>query len=149
MLLYHFNFGYPLLDAGTQIHWEGEHSIPSDPKFLTNPDIKLVPEPLEAHRGSGESVIFIDVAADAQHRSTCALWNPHLGFGVRLEWDKRQLPWLTNWQHFAPHEFVTGLEPGTHPPIGQKKARETGSLGYLKPLERKKIELKLSIITAI
>ncbi|MFM2232869.1 MAG: hypothetical protein RJB31_1570, partial [Bacteroidota bacterium] len=32
-------------------------------------------------------------------------------------------------------EYVTGLEPGSHPPIGQSKAREKETLIFIKPGE--------------
>jgi len=44
-----------------------------------------------------------------------------------MKYRKKQLPWLANWQHFGPCEYVTALEPGTNPPIGQSKAREQTS----------------------
>jgi galactose mutarotase-like enzyme len=53
---------------------------------------------------------------------------------------------LTNWQHWGENEYVTALEPGTHPPIGQAKAREEGSLISLKPGETRSYELEFEVI---
>ena len=42
-------------------------------------------------------------------------------------------------------DSVTGLEPGTHPPIGQAKAREQGTLIELEPGESRTYELSLEV----
>ena len=60
---------------------------------------------------------------------------------------KKQLPWLTNWQHWGKGEYVTGLEPATNFPIGQVSARKEKSLIFLSPGETKKYKLELSILT--
>jgi hypothetical protein len=52
---------------------------------------------------------------------------------------------MTNWQHWAPNEYVTGIEPGTHPPMGQKKARQENSLIFLQPGQTKIYDVKFQI----
>jgi len=56
------------------------------------------------------------------------------------------LPWLTNWQHWGKGEYVTGLEPGTNPPIGQTKARNQKQLTFLSPGEIRDYDIHLEII---
>ena len=146
MLLYHFNFGWPLVDKGTDIVWKGSYRVASDPKLLGIPNLKKCPDPLDIHQGGGESVIFIDPEADKSDRVQCGLWNEGKQLGVRIEFNKRELPWLTNWQHFAKNEYVTGIEPGTNPPIGQKAARESNTLTMLGPGETKKVTVKLTVL---
>ena len=148
MLLYHFNFGWPLLDEGTQIRWEGDWSTRQGDKngvlFKEGNDFKVCPPPLPSHLGSGEEVAFIDVQ-EQNGVSECGLYNPGLDLGVSLKFNKSELPWLTNWQHWGRNEYVTGLEPGTHPPIGQAKARENGSLIWINPGESKTYEVVLEV----
>lgn len=149
MLLYHFNFGYPLVQEGTKIIWEGEWK----PRFggdyakifKEGNDFKTCPAPLESHKGGGEEVALITPKADENGKCRCGLFNPKLNFGIEMEFDKAQLPTLTNWQHFGEGEYVTGLEPGTNWPIGQKQARENQELIFLKPKESKKIEVSLKV----
>lgn len=150
MLLYHFNFGYPLVQKGTKILWQGSWKprFGGDyPKiFVEGNDFKTCPAPLESHRGGGEEVALINPDADGNGKCTCGLYNEKLKFGIEMEFDKNQLPTLSNWQHFGPGEYVTGLEPGTNWPIGQKQARENNELIFLKPNEIKKFEISLKII---
>ena len=63
-----------------------------------------------------------------------------------MRFNKKQLPWLTNWQHWGKNEYVTGIEPGTHPPLGQAKARELNQLIHLAPGETRSYDLELNVI---
>ncbi|RPE12419.1 DUF4432 family protein [Chitinophaga lutea] len=149
MLLYHFNFGWPLADEGATLLWEGDWQ-PRDELsieiFNKNYNFRSCAPPLENHAGTGEAAAFIDVAADADGWSICGLHNPRIELAAVLRFKKSQLPWLTNWQHWGPGEYVTGLEPGTHPPIGQAAARKQGTLIFLEPGERRSYELELEIL---
>ena len=53
---------------------------------------------------------------------------------------------MTNWQHWGKREYVTALEPGTHPPIGQATARKENTLIFLAPGERKSYDLELKVL---
>ena len=88
---------------------------------------------------------FIDPTADSNGQSVCGLHNTRLGIAVALRFKKEQLPCLTNWQHWGKGEYVTGLEPGTNPPIGQSKARQQKQLIFLKPGESKSYDLELEV----
>ena len=72
--------------------------------------------------------------------------NADLGLAVSLRFKKQQLPVLTNWQHWGKGEYVMGLEPGTHPPTGQAKAREDGTLILLGPGESRSYELQIDVL---
>ncbi len=150
MLLYHCNFGWPLVDKGTAIVWKGTWQSRETEEnrkiFLEGNDFHRCPEPLEEHAGFGEEAAFINIEADDSGRCTCGLYNAGISLAVALKFSKKQLPWLTNWQHWGPGEYVTGLEPGTNPPIGQAKAREQQKLIYLKPGESKCYDLEFEVL---
>lgn len=149
MLLYHCNFGWPLADEGTKLLWRGtfQTRVDNPAIFRDGHDYKTCPAPLAIHSGSGEEVAFIAMEADADGQCRCGLYNESLGFAVALRFSKHQLPWLTNWQHCAPGEYVIGIEPGTHPPIGQAAARAQGSLLFLEPGQSKDYELSIEVLT--
>jgi len=151
MLLYHCNFGWPLVDEGTKLVWKGKCSsrgLEMDNEILNDKaNYKICRKPMESHKGGGESCGFIDVDPDANGMCRTGLYNDKLNFAVAMEYNKKQFPWLTNWQHWGSGEYVTALEPGTNPPIGQKKAREQNTLIYLEPGESRKYELKISVVT--
>ncbi len=148
MLLYHLNFGYPLVDEGAKITWKGEWKAREgdDTKiFLKGNDYRTCPAPLDDHAGTGEEAAFIQPEADENGISRCGIHNARLGIDLEVSFNKKQLPWLTNWQHWGKNEYVTGLEPGTNPPIGQNKAREQGELILLKPGVSRKYEMKIEV----
>ena len=149
MLLYHFNFGWPLVDEGTNILWNGtwqpRRNDIENKIFIEGNDFRKCPPPLDLHNGSGEDVAIINPTADDDGQCSCGLHNTKLGLAISLRFQKTQLPWLTNWQHWGNGEYVTGLEPGTNPPIGQTKARQTNQLLFLAPGETKTFDLEFEI----
>ena len=150
MILYHCNFGWPLVDEGTDIlfkgKWESRPGGINDHIFREGYDFRKCPAPLPQHAGTGEAVAFIDAEPDDAGICTCALSNKELGLAMVMRFQKKQLPWLTNWQHWGKGEYVTGLEPGTHPPIGQGLARETNQLIFLQPGEMQSYDLEIEVL---
>ncbi len=149
MLLYHFNFGWPLADEGTDILWNGswQPRFESTAKIFTKENnFRKCPAPTESHNGSGEEVGIIDPIADRSGNCVCGLVNTKLNLAVGLRFNKKQLPWLTNWQHWGQGEYVTAIEPGTNPPIGQAQAREQNLLIHLAPGETRTYDLKIEVM---
>lgn len=150
MLLYHLNFGYPFVDEGTDLLWQGAWQSPGEINaakiFREGNNFRKCPLPLEAHCGNGEEVAFIDITPDHSGRCTAGLYNAQLDLALAIRFNKKELPWLTNWQHWGKGEYVTGLEPGTNPPIGQAKAREQNELIFLKPGETRNYNLELEVL---
>jgi len=149
MLLYHCNFGYPLVDEGTSIKWSGNWTPREgnpDKIFKNGNDFHTCPAPLNDHSGSGEEVAFIDIESNESGFCNCGLENKKIGLSLNLRFRKKQLPCLTNWLHFGKGEYVVGLEPGTNPPIGQSKARQQNELILLSPGESRKYELEIEVL---
>jgi hypothetical protein len=133
MLLYHCNFGWPLADEDAQIFCNGEAP-------------KTCPSINDKHNGPGQDVFFIDAKPNNNGDCICGIENKKIGIAAVLKFPKKQMPWLTNWQHWSKGEYVTGIEPGTHPPIGQSKARADGSLIFIAPGETKQYDLQIEIL---
>ena len=153
MLLYHINFGWPLVDEGADIIWQGQWQTRDGDKnnnnriFREGNDFRKCPPPLEEHSGGGEEVAFIDVTSDSSGKCTCGIYNAEIDLAVALRFQKKQLPWLINWQHWGKGEYVTALEPGTNPPIGQAKARKQQELIHLEPGESREYDLEIEVLT--
>jgi hypothetical protein len=149
MLLYHFNFGWPLVDEGTDIIWKGiwqPREGNSNKIFSEGNNYHKCPPPLQEHSGRGEEVAMIDIASDDAGFCTCGLHNGNLEIALSLRFKKEQLPWLINWQHWGRNEYVTGLEPSTNQLIGQAKAREQKELIFLEPGETRMYDLELEVL---
>jgi len=148
MILYHFNFGWPLVDEGTDLLWKGSWQPRGDREnkiFREGNNFKKCPPPVAEHSGTGEEVAFINPLPDAAGHCVCGIHNSALSVAVALRFKKEQLPWLTNWQHWGKGEYVTGIEPGTNPPIGQTNARQQRQLTMLQPMESKSYDLEIEV----
>jgi hypothetical protein len=148
MLLYHFNFGWPLVDEGTEIIWLGEWQPREGNRnkiFREGNDFRKCPAPIWEHNGTGEEVAIIDITSDSSGWCTCGLNNPTIGLALSLRFKKEQLPWLINWQHWGKGEYVTGLEPSTNTLIGQAKARERKELILLQPGETRTYDVEIEV----
>lgn len=150
MLMYHFNFGYPMVDEGTKILWEGKWKPRFGDEnakiFKEGNDFKTCPAPIDDHLGTGEEVVFIDPNADDSGMCVAGLHNEKIGLKVEINFKKDQLPHLVNWQHWGKGEYVTGIEPATNPPIGQAQARANKELIFLKSYETRSFDLEIRTI---
>ncbi len=148
MLLYHCNLGWPLVDEGSKIVWNGLWKArDGNPNKLFNEanDFHSCPAPLDDHQGNGEEAAFIDIEADNSGFCNCGIDNQKIGLSLTIKFQKNQLPWLTNWLHFGKGEYVVGLEPGTNPPIGQSQARRQNELIQLAPGETRNYALEIEV----
>jgi hypothetical protein len=150
MLLYHLNFGWPLADEGADILWKGpwEFSGEKDKAkiFREGNNFRKCPPPLVAHNAGGEEVAFIDIAPDASGHCTAGIYNNKINLALAVRFNKKELPWLINWQHWGKGEYVTALEPATNPPIGQAKARAQNKLILLEPGETRIYNLEMEVL---
>ncbi|HEX6227358.1 MAG TPA: aldose 1-epimerase family protein [Chryseolinea sp.] len=151
MLLYHLNFGWPLADEGADILWNGPWQFSGDKDaakiFKEGNKFRKCPPPLASHSGGSEEVAFIDVLPDDAGRCTAGLYNAQIDLALAIRFNKKELPWLTNWQHWGKGEYVTALEPGTNPPIGQAKARAQNTLVFLEPGETRSYNVEMEVLT--
>lgn len=148
MYLYHCNLGWPLVDEGTEINWEGvwkARDKESEEIFGANNNFHVCPKIMETHNGGGEAAAFIDVASDENGISACSIINRKIGLQLNLKFKKEQLPWLINWQHWGKGEYVTGIEPATCPPIGLAQAIKEGKAIFLKPGEKRDYQLEFEL----
>ncbi len=115
-MLYHINFGLPLLDAGSRVVAPVKTLVPRTPHAasgLKSWDSYSAPQP-----GYDEMVYFFELNAADDGSTRTLLKNAHATRGVSLAFNKKQLPWFTLWKDTAgePDGYVTGLEPGTNFP---------------------------------
>ncbi|MBN2137299.1 MAG: aldose 1-epimerase family protein [Sedimentisphaerales bacterium] len=151
MILYHCNFGWPLVDEGADIVYNGKctsRGLDMDNAvFNSKRNFKKCSGPIDSHRAGGEGCGYIDVKPDKKSFCTVGISNRRLGLGLAMKYSKKQLPCLANWQHFGPGEYVTALEPGTNPPIGQAAARKQRKLIHIAPGKSKTYDIEMTILT--
>lgn len=143
MVLYHLNFGFPLL---------------SPVSVMTSPSARIVPRDAAAEPGLDEWNHFI---APQPGYAEQVFWhhldghageveatiqNPALGVGMAVRFDASTLTHLTEWKQMGFGDYVLGIEPGNCLPVGRAKAREQGALKELAPGESVTFRLSLRVI---
>jgi hypothetical protein len=145
MVLYHFNFGFPLLDERAVMLTSPGEVVPRDETAAAGLARCRQMEP--PSEGWPETVFFHRPRAD--RRASAVLFNAGIGptgLGVYLRYHPAQLPWLTEWKQMGKGDYVVAMEPATHPPVGRDKARRDGGLVALPPGEAREFEVELGIV---
>ena len=138
MVLYHMNFGYPLLS---------ENSV------LNTNCINMRPRDDDATRGVYKTTEFSAPVKDYKEQvfyrdsvesSYVTLTNPDLGAMVKLEFSAEQLPYFVEWKQVGEQDYVVGLEPATNPPDGRAAIRARNELNFLDPMQKRDFDIILS-----
>lgn len=150
MLLYHFNYGFPLLSARSHIVGPILRTDPRDEEARRDRGVEeclRFPDPAPGYQ---EKVFFHTMAADADGRTFIALVNPDCGDGTALgivaRWNTKELPVLTEWKMPRKGFYVVGLEPGTVTPIGRGPLREKGALPLLAGQESSTVTIDFEVL---
>lgn len=144
MILYHFNLGYPLLDGCSYMVAPTVDIDPRGPEAVAG--VKEHNKFQEPSRGYKEQVFYHTLRADAEGKTFAALINPVLELGVVIRFDIKQLGRFTQWKLMAEGDYVLGLEPCNCVVEGRAKARESGTLEFLEPGEKKHFNLEIQIL---
>ena len=144
MLLYHMNFGYPLLSEKSRLLTNSKVIKGADQ--VAGEEMELCKEFHEPMHLRDERCYFHELQTDAEGNTKIALINEELELGVSLKFNRKQLPCLTEWKMLAESEYVLGLEPGTVNPIGRTQAKEQEKLQYLEPGEVHVVDIELEIL---
>ena len=146
MLLYHMNFGYPLVSPRATMLFPSRQVTPYDANAAARLEQHTIPAaPLPNYP---EHVYDHDLHATNDDMTGVAIVNEALddGLGVFIEWSKATLPMFFQWNMFASGQYVVGLEPSNCCVDGRSRAKEQGRLEYLEAGEQKIVDLHLSVI---
>lgn len=144
-LLYHINFGVPLVQPGARVVLPVARMAPRDAVAVTNVSEWDIYGPESP--GTPEAVFFFDLAADAAGKTQVLLYNAAGQQGVSLRFSKTQLPYFTLWKNrqAAADGYVTGLEPGINFPNRKSFEKEKGRVAQLAPGETRTFELAIEV----
>jgi len=152
MLLYHFNFGFPLMSEKTEILFSSRRVVPREAET-----------PLDGFAGwqapaigYQERVYYHENIMKSSNRegwATAVIQNPKFplvdnricDLSVRLSWATENLPRLVQWKMPGAGVHVLGIEPANCYVEGRAKERERGTLVSLEPGQSLSYELKLEI----
>ncbi len=149
MILYHINFGWPLVDEGADIVYRGQCQSRGegmdDAIFNSQRNYRRCPSPMDG-ASSPEGCGYIEAVPDAKGICRAGVANAKIPLAVVIEYTKKQMPCLTNWQHCWKNEYLTAVEPGTNFPTGQAQARRDKKLITLRPGQSRTYEFSLTVL---
>lgn len=144
-LIYHSNFGAPLLERGATVVAPVERVAPMNDhaagaigRYGTydGPAVGFI-----------EQVYLVSPLADDRGRTVVLLRNAARDRGASIRWSTRELPYLTIWKNTGAVEdgYVTGLEPATGFPFNRKIERQSGRVPKLAPGETRAFSLEFGL----
>ena len=144
-ILYHCNYGNPLLEEGARFVAPIKRIAPRDEvamEYMGSFDVFGPPE-----RGFVERVYFMELLSDERGYTEAMLVNKSLDKAVSHRFSINELPFFTLWKNTAAEEdgYVVGLEPGTSFPNTRRFEREHGRVIKLKSGEKYYAQLNISV----
>ncbi|MCA9142211.1 MAG: aldose 1-epimerase family protein [Planctomycetaceae bacterium] len=132
-MLYHVNFGDPLLDAGSKVIAPIKTIVPRNAhaaEGIGNWSSYEAPQP-----GFEEQVYFFELLGNDEGETQAILKNAHGTEGALLKFNKKQLPCFTVWKNTTSlaDGYVTGIEPGTNFPNPRSYEGEQGRVVKIGP----------------
>ncbi|MBS1799183.1 MAG: aldose 1-epimerase family protein [Acidobacteria bacterium] len=146
MVLYHFNFGYPLLTENSRIFASPSKVNPIDGLSQESLDNWMMFE--APVRNQKERVYFHEMKRKTNGWATVVLVRDRNrpDFGIRLSYDATTLPEFVQWKMTGENHFVLGLEPGNCRTLGRSAERQRGTLQTIQPGEVRRFQIALEIL---
>lgn len=148
-LLYHTNFGTPLLGAGAEFIAPVKQMAPMNPASAAG-DLKDWNRYSGPHSAPYTAKVFnLVLYGDKQDQTQAMLKSPNGTQGVLMRFDLHGLPYMSLWKNeITPKAgYVTGLEPGTGFPNPRPIERAAGRVPKLKGGESYRVHLAISALT--
>lgn len=144
MILYHFNFGYPLLDEGASVVLASEEVQARD--GASGQGRHRWEQVTPPSRGFSEDVFYHRLKRTSQDRARAALLNYKLELGALVDFDARTLPRFAQWMCLNDRVYALGLEPSNCLTEGRARERERGTLETLQPGEERTYDLQFEVV---
>jgi galactose mutarotase-like enzyme len=146
MLLYHMNFGYPVVSEESRLVARVRRVRARDADAALGLDRFDRFDPPSASRP--EQVFFLDLEADGAGNCTVAVVRSVPSpLGVAISFPKAAFPYFGLWKMGQPGTYALGLEPANALVEGLAVEREQGRLQILEPGESREYRLRLSLLT--
>ncbi|MFK7777111.1 MAG: aldose 1-epimerase family protein [Gimesia sp.] len=144
-MIYHTNFGAPLLGKGARLHTALKKIAPMNQH--AGKSISTYATYEGPTRGFIEQVYLIEPLSDQDGITGAVLQNAKGNRAASMQWSTKQLPYLTVWKNTAATEdgYVTGIEPATGYPYNRKVERAAGRVPKLAPGKSRRFTLDFGL----
>lgn len=144
MLLYHLNFGFPLVSENTRIVTNA--ATPPEPRDADADLGKETASQLTAPTsGYREQCFFHFPQPDPDGFATVKMTNSALPLTATVRYDARTLPHLTQWKMMGQGEYVCGIEPANCRVFGRGAERAAGRLQTIAPGETRVFIVEIGV----
>jgi len=146
-VIYHANYGPPLLGAGSRFAGAVQRVTPFNAHAAKS--VNQYAEYGGPEKGFIEQVYCLRPLADDSGRTMIMLHNAAADGGVSMSYPVEQLPYVTLWKNLTALEegYVTGLEPGTGFPYNRRIERKAGRVPKLGPNQARRFTIDFAILT--
>ena len=132
-MLYHINFGYPLLSETSQIIISSDSVKAQD--AYSNDDIEMVNSFGKPDKISKEKNYFYKMK-NIDGYGYCAIVSKSVGnFGVYIKQRLHELPYMSQWKIENDIDYALALEPCNTMCLGREQMRKKSMLPLIKPSE--------------
>jgi hypothetical protein len=143
-ILYHCNFGFPIVSPDTELLLETEQSEPRDEEAAKGFERHARFEPPTPHYA--EQVFYHHPRADSGGYANAALVNRAAHLGAYIRFRTVELPHLVQWKMMGQGTYVVGLEPANCWVQGRAHDRKGGILRFLEPGEHVSTHLQIGVL---
>ena len=140
MLLYHFNFGYPLLQADSCVETSKSDRTAGNP---ISTDYHHMMAPVD---GRGEEMYYRTNFGD---RGVGVLYNERLELGAYIAFDTKNLPNMLQWKNMKSHDYVLAIEPCNTWGMNRKTAMEKDQIAVLPAYSSVENHLELGVLDGL
>jgi len=144
MLLYHFNFGYPLLDKATRLIKPKGRVTPRNPEASSgvNTCFEMGPPKDDCE----EECFFHENRPDKDGWAYVGIINRELNICAYLKYKHKNLPVLVQWKSMRSHDYTMGIEPSNSYIMGRVEERKNGTLPKIPGYGKIEYDVSLGIL---
>jgi hypothetical protein len=144
MILYHCNFGFPVVSPSSYLVVDDEQVRPRDEPARAGFAEHTKFEPPQP--GYAEQVFFHKPRVDNDGYVRAAIANRDLGFGAYIKYRAAELPYLAQWKLMGAGDYVCALEPANQWETPRHVLREEGRLRFLAPGEEVHYQVEIGAL---
>ncbi len=145
-IIYHANYGEPLLEKGSRFIAPVKSVTPFDDRAVEElADYEVYYGPT---KGYGETVYCMELNSGKNGRTSVMLHNAAASKGVAMSYNVDSLPFFTLWKNTDVGEkgYVTGLEPGSGFPYNRSVERERGRVKTIAAGKAKHFHVEVDVL---
>lgn len=146
MILYHLNFGFPLIDENGRLHLN-----PLSTEFFDGAAEKGREDMLRFQRPAHRyfrQVFIHRLEVNDEGQSICLIENEVSGipWGVYVKKYEHQLPYLFEFKMMGQGDYQLGIEPANSGPYGRTEEKKAGRIQLIEPGETKQFDLVVGVV---